>query len=72
MTRWGDPIAYWKGPGDLEAIIQRERHNFVSWRYLAEGHDDSLTSNPYHLAAVAYAIFSVHVEETGLPEIGSP
>ena len=68
----GRPYSDWKGPDDLETIIQKERHNFVSWRYLAEGHDDSLTSNPYHLAAVAYAIFSVHVEETDLPEIGPP
>ena len=53
----GRPYSGWKGPDDLETTIGKERHNFVSWRYLAEGHDDSLSSNPYHLAAVAYAIF---------------
>ncbi len=68
----GRPYRDWKGPDELEEILRRERHNFVSWRYLAEGHDASLTSNPYHLAAVGYAVFSIHVDETDLPEIGSP
>lgn len=68
----GKPYCNWKGSDDIETILEKERHNFVSWRYLAEGHNASLTSNPYHLAAVAYAIFSVHVEKTDLPEIGSP
>ena len=54
-------------------VLNRDRwYNFVAWRYLAEGHDASLTSNPYRLAAVAYAMFSLHVEETDLPEIGAP
>ena len=68
----GPPYSEWKGPDDLEAIIGKERRNFVAWRYLAEGHDASLTSNPYWLAAVAYALFSLHVEKTDLPEIGAP
>ena len=37
----------WKGPDGVEAILRRERRGFVSWRYLAEGHDGSLTSNPF-------------------------
>ena len=43
----GPPYSDWKGPDDLEAIIGKERRNFVAWRNLAEGHDASLTSNPY-------------------------
>ena len=63
----GSPYREWRGEEGIEAI----RRSFLSWRYLAEGHDGSLRSNPYRLAAVAYAVFSLHVAETDLPEIGS-
>ena len=43
----GSPYREWKGPDGVEAILRRERRGFVSWRYLAEGHDGSLTSNPF-------------------------
>lgn len=62
------PFSKWTTPKGLAAVLQKERCNFERWRYLAEHHEYSLTSNPFNLATVAYAIYAIHVEETDLPD----
>ena len=61
------PFSVWKSPNSVESVLQKERHSFERWRYLADKHEAPPESNPYNLAAVAHAIYCLHVERTDLP-----
>lgn len=62
------PFEEWKSTGEsLEQVLYKERSSFERWRYLAHNSQEQPTSNPYNLAAVAFAIYSAHVNKTDLP-----
>jgi len=73
------PYCNWVGSDDIRGILEKEKNNFRRWRYLpqslpaskiecSKNHETiSLATNPYHLAAVAAAIYYAHVKKTDLP-----
>lgn len=73
------PYCNWVGSEDIRGILEKEKDNFIRWRYLPQSlpaskikcsnsHETiSLATNPYHLAAVTAAIYYAHVEMTDLP-----
>ena len=62
------PFEEWKSTEkSLEEVLFKERSSFERWRYLAHNSQEQPASNPYNLAAVAFAIYSVHVNKTDLP-----